>query len=206
MKENQPEPIDPGEFQLGSLVGRRQAFSLIAARCSAADAACLREIRNQKSYKSRAPTWSEFCSQHLGISERHANRLIGYLDEFGPEYFELAQLTGVTVQAYRAIAPAVQDRALHYDGQIIALLPENAERLAEAVEKLRQRSVPAPAQPTVPMRIDKIEQRLAELTAEISELSRQERQDAAVRMRLGSVLKAAREKWHRLELELGRLA
>ncbi|HUI80664.1 MAG TPA: hypothetical protein VLY24_22220 [Bryobacteraceae bacterium] len=203
MKETKPEPTEPGDFDLGTLLGRRQAFGLIAARCSAADAACLREIRKKKSYKGLAPDWSEFCSKHLGMSLTHANRIIRYLDEFGPEYFELAQLTGVTVQAYRAIAPAVKDQALHYDGQAIALLPENAERLAEAVEKLRQRTTPEPVRPGAEGRIARFEKRLTQMADEIHELSRSEPAGSPTRMKLESVLKAAREKLQRLELEMG---
>jgi len=203
MKDDQPAPLDPGEFQLGNLLGRRQAFSLIAARCSAADAACLREIRNQKSYKSRAPTWNEFCSQHLGISERHANRIIGYLEEFGPEYFEVAQLTGITVADYRAIAPAVRDQALHWEGQAIALLPENAERIAAAVEKLRQRRPAEPAGRNTEERIARLEKRLAQMTNEIHELTLSEPATSAARMRLASLVKAARQQLTRMELECG---
>ena len=172
MKPTKPEPANAGDVHLGTLLGRRQAFSLIAARCTAADAACLREIRNQKSYKSMANDWSEFCSLHLGMSHRNANRTIAYLDEFGPEYFEIAQLTGVTVEAYRAIAPSVKDQALHYDGQAIALLPENAEKLAEAVEKLRHVAAPQPTARTGGERIARIERRLAQLAGEIRELAR----------------------------------
>lgn len=204
MKETKPDPANAGDLHLGTLLGRRQAFGLIAARCSAADADCLREIRNQKSYKSMAKDWSEFCSQHLGMSARHANRIIGYLDEFGPAYFEMAQLTGIPVEAYRAIAPAVKDQTLHYDGQLIALLPENAERLAAAVEKLRHAAAPEAAAPQVGERVTRIERRLAQLTAEISELARSE-PSGSTRTRLGSVLIAARERLQRLEMEFGPL-
>jgi len=191
--------------QLGILLGRRQAFSLIAGRCSAADAACLREIRNQKSYKRVATSWTEFCTKRLGMSHTQANRLIRYLDEFGPEYFELAQLTGVPVEAYRAIAPAVKDRALHYDGQAIALLPENAERLAEAVEKLRRHAAaPEPAALPVGERVSRIERRLTQLATEIRELASSEPPGSTTRMQLASVLRASREKLQRLELEVGR--
>jgi hypothetical protein len=190
----------PADVQLGILLGRRQAFSLIAGRCSAADAAGLREIRNQKSYKSIATNWTEFCSRHLGMSHTHANRLIGYLDEFGPEYFELTQLTGVTVEAYRAIAPAVKDQALHYDGQAIALLPENAERLAEAVQKLRNAAAPEPAALPAEERVSRLERRLAQFAVEINALAGSEPPGSATRMQLASVLRAAREKLQRLEL------
>jgi hypothetical protein len=203
MEKPEDESKMPEEVQLGILLGRRQAFSLIAGRCSAADAACLREIRKQKSYKSIAKNWTEFCSQHLGMSHTQANRIIGYLDEFGPEYFELAQLTGIPVDTYRAIAPAVKDRALHYDGQVIALLPENAEKLAEAVEKLRHRGVPEPAALPADERINRIERRLAQLEAEISALARSEPRTSLTKMRLASVVIAARKKLERLELAIG---
>jgi hypothetical protein len=205
MKETEPEPDDTGNLHLGELLGRREAFSLIAARCSAADAACLREIRNEKSYKNVAKNWSAFCSKYLSMSLRHANRIIGYLDEFGPEYFELAQLTGIPVDAYRAIAPAVKDQALHYDGQIIALLPENAEKLAEAVAKLRHRGVPEPAALSADERISRIERRLAQLETEISVLARSESRGSLTKMRLASVLIAARKKLELLELVIGPL-
>ena len=194
MKKTESEATDAGDFHLGTLLGRRQAFGLIAARCSAADAACLREIRNQKSYKSVANNWAQFCSHHLGMSPTHANRMISYLDEFGPEYFELAQLTGIPVDAYRAIAPAVKDQALHYDGQVIALMPENAERLAAAVEKLRHAIAPEPVAPPEGERVSRIERRFAQLVAEISGLARTEPSGSTTRLRLGSALIAARER------------
>jgi hypothetical protein len=203
MKETEPEPDDTGNLHLGELLGRREAFSLIAARCSAADAACMREIRNQKSYKNVARNWSTFCAKHLGMSLRHANRIIRYLDEFGPEYFELAQLTGIPVDAYRAIAPAVKDQTLHYDGQVIALLPENAEKLAQAVEQLRRRDVPEPAALPADERINRIERRLAQLEAEISALARIEPRSSLTKMRLASVVISARKKLERLELAIG---
>jgi hypothetical protein len=150
-----------------------------------------------------ARNWTEFCSKHLGMSPTHANRIIRYLEEFGPEYFELAQLTGVSVKAYRTIAPAVKDQALHYDGQAIALLPENAERLAEAVEKLRLAAAPAPGSPPAGERIIHIERRLAQVGADIRDLALSEPRGSTTRMRLASVLIAAREKLQRLELEFG---
>src|SRR5690348_13055722 len=114
-----------GDLRLGTLLGRRQAFSTIAARCSAADAGALREIRDQKAFQTLEGTFAEFCSRRIGISATHANRIIRYLNEFGPEYFELAHLTGISPAEYRAIAPAVKDQAVHCGDQMIALLPEN---------------------------------------------------------------------------------
>jgi hypothetical protein len=39
---------------------------------------------------------------------------------------------------YRAIAPSIQDDKLHYNGEAIALIPENAEKVTAAVTELRK--------------------------------------------------------------------
>ena len=205
MKKIKNPPPDGGELRLGTLLGRHQAFGLISARCSAADAASMRDIRDEKSYRSVAKGWVEFCAQHLGMSHTHANRIIGYLEEFGPSYFEMAQFTGISPEAYRTIAPAVQDHALHHDGQVIALLPENTEKLARAVEQLRRKTATQPAPRPAADRVAGIERRLFQLAAEISEVARTE-PPGERRMRLGSVLMAACEKLQRLVLEFGPLA
>jgi len=205
MKQPKEKTPSASDLHLGMLLGRRQAFSLIAGRCSAADAACLREIRNQKSYRSLKLGWKEFCSQHLGMSQVHANRLIGYLDEFGPEYFDLAQLTGISPDEYRAIAPAVKNQAVHYNGQVIALLPENTEKLTAAVSELRRETprtaATAPALSNA-QRLRRIERQSAELVTEITELKRS-KLETMERMRLASVLMGTSQKLDRLKLEFG---
>jgi hypothetical protein len=150
-------------FTLGRLLGRREAFSIVAARCSAADAAILREIRDKKLYLSHASDWGEFCAQHLHTSKESANRIIHYLDEFGPTYFEVAQLTRISPATYRAIAPSIHDQALHHNGDAIALIPENAEKVAAAVAELRK-SVKHP--PPAP-KASGLEKRCRELIVEL---------------------------------------
>jgi hypothetical protein len=66
-------------IELGSWLGRHQAFDLIANRCSAADAECLKQMRDGAEYKRLGMTWEEFCEKHAGINRRHADRLIGHL-------------------------------------------------------------------------------------------------------------------------------
>jgi len=205
MKKNKKKSPEGGELRLGTLLGRRQAFGLIAARCSAADAASLRDIRDEQSYRAVAKGWVEFCNKHLGMSHTHANRIIGYLEEFGPEYFEIAQFTGISPETYRSIAGAVRDHALHHDGQVIALLPENTEKLARAVEQMRQqRTKPAERKSaSSPVeRVAPIEKRLSQLASDIAALARLE-PAAENRKRLAAVVMAARQKLERLSLELG---
>jgi len=78
-----------GDFGLGAIIGRRYTLSTLAGRCSAGDAACLREIRDARAYKPRTSEWGEFCSLYLGISKTQANLLIQLLVEFGPDYLSL---------------------------------------------------------------------------------------------------------------------
>src|ERR1035437_1917104 len=71
-------------LDLGRLLGQRRAFGAVAGRCSAAHAQLLRRIRQEKLYRSVAPSWRAFCGAHLAISRRHADHLISLLNRFGP--------------------------------------------------------------------------------------------------------------------------
>jgi hypothetical protein len=192
---------DSGDFELGMMLGSRKAFASVSGRCSAADAECIRRIRDKKLYVGRAPSWEEFCPQYLGLSKTHANRVIRYLEEFGPDYFELSQLTRVTPAQYRAIAPAIRDKKLHVDGEAIALLPENSDRIAAALAELRAEP-PAPEE-SVEDRMTAVDRRLDRAIADFAEFSRSE-MSLAERSQTGSVLSKALLALRRLELERGR--
>src|SRR6266481_4815627 len=103
----QHQPENNTMIDLGTWVGRRQAFGLVSSKCSAADAECLKQIRENKSYKSVAAHWEEFCPRYLGLSRSHADKLIQQLDEFGAAYFELSQIVRIPAKAYRAISGAI---------------------------------------------------------------------------------------------------
>ena len=102
-------PIDPG-VDLGRLLGQRRAFAAVGGRCSAAHAQLLRRIRDEKLYRAVAPSWRRFCGTHLAISCRHADRLIALLNRFGPTYFEISQLVGLSPRQYepnsRGVSPS----------------------------------------------------------------------------------------------------
>jgi hypothetical protein len=164
--------VPPGEdqpaFELGEMLGRRQAFGSLAGRCSAADAECLRRMRDEKLYRSRATSWNGFCPKFLGMTSRHANRIIRHLAEFGPSYFELAQLTRITPEQFREIAPAIRDRHIHAHGEEIALIPENSEKVAAAVADLRH--VAASPTPKKPDRLSAVDRRCDQLLTELQQL------------------------------------
>jgi hypothetical protein len=138
---------------LGTWLGRKQAFGAIAGRCSAADAECLRQMREQKTYLALGLNWEQFCKERVGMSRAKADRVIRQLEEFGPKYFELAAVLRIAPEQYRLIAPAVTDSGVVCGGDTIEIRAENAPRLAEAVESLSQSAgappcAPAPAQPS----------------------------------------------------------
>lgn len=138
----EPEGVD-----LGRWLGRREAFAAVAGRCSAAEAQSLRTVRDSKLYKKVEGSWEEFCKNRLGVSRRHVDRILRVLDEFGPEYFHIAQMTHVTAEEYRAIAPHIGPEGVRMDGAVVALLPENSEQVSSAVSELLRREKPQPAKP-----------------------------------------------------------
>jgi hypothetical protein len=123
-------------------MGRKQAFASLAGGCSAADAECLRQMRSQKSYRSLGLSWAEFCKQQIGITRQHADRLIRRLEEFGPQYFRLAQATGITPEEYRRIAGSVNEKGLVHAGELIPITAEDGPRLIAAVDELRRQAAP----------------------------------------------------------------
>ncbi len=129
---------------LGMWLGRRQAFALVAGRCSTADAECIRDIRREKRYRALQMTWDQFCVERLGIARATADRIVRQLEEFGPEFFTLAQLTRVTPEDYRRLKVAVRGHALLHAGEEIPIEAENGPRLAAAIEELRRNAKAEP--------------------------------------------------------------
>ena len=131
--------VDGAAFELGAWLGRHQAFGLIANKCSAADAACLREIRDNKHYRALGLTWEEFCSRHTGIDRRTADRIVERLEEFGEAYFNLSQLIPIHPSGFRELASSVSGNTIELDGQKIPITPDHALEIIEAVRELRSR-------------------------------------------------------------------
>ena len=129
----------PTPLELGAWIGRGQAFGLLRSRCSAAQAECLKQLRERRLHEALGMTWEDFCRDHLGISRSQADKLIHRLDEFGADYFRLSELTQITPDTYRAIAPAVADQHIEIDGERIAITPENGRRIRNAVGAMRAR-------------------------------------------------------------------
>ena len=196
-KTDQPTPMDAIEF--GRMIGQRQTLSLFAGRCTAADADCLKKTRDRKLYRGFAKNWDECCTRHFGMSRANAERLIGLLEEFGAAYFAVAQLTRISPETFRALAPIIHGQALYHDGDPKGLPLENAERVVEAVATYRK-SAPPPR--TMGTRLDALEQHCNRLIQEFEKLSGAWR-ETGDRMNLGAVLARTRTELARLSLELG---
>jgi hypothetical protein len=157
----------------GAWVGRQQAFALIANRCSAAQALCLKQVRETRLYEKLELTWEEFCKEYAGISRAQADRLIQQHEEFGDAYFRLSEIARISPETYRKIASQVSDEGLEFDGRKLALTPENAPKIRAAVQTLREqlqqvRDACPPASP----RITQLVIRLDALVEEVSTIAR----------------------------------
>jgi hypothetical protein len=168
-------------LDLGVALGQNQAFSLVAGRCSAAQAATLLRLRQEKKYLKCAANWREFCPKYLKISGSEADRIIRIWEEFGAAYFELAQLMRISPETYRAIEPAVKDGALIHNGEAIEFDVENSGKLAAAVAQLRDAGGgKKPAKKSPPhrethVRLADLDRRCTGMIAEFQEISRTER-------------------------------
>jgi hypothetical protein len=110
-------------------------------------------------------------------------------------------LTRITPEQFRAIAPAVREKNIHVNGQAIALIPENAGRVAAAVAELRRAATPEPTPPaSTPAMIAALERSFAQFVTEFAALSRSP-VSLAERSQLGAVLCVALRTLQRLDLE-----
>jgi hypothetical protein len=121
-----------GMLHLGAALGQNHAFASMSGHCTAAQAESLRRLRDGKQYQRLGLTWESFCVGYLRISRSQADRIIALLDEFGPQYFELSQLTRVSASTYRELESSVKNGAIEVYGEPVELIPENAQKVARA--------------------------------------------------------------------------
>lgn len=185
--------------QLGQTLGRRQAYVEVAGRCSAYEAATIKRLREAKLYLKLAPTWAEFCARYLGMSKASADRVIRWLDDFGPDFFTLTQLTRVSPDEYRErIAPAMAEGAIRRGGETIKLIPENTEKVAAAVDELRQAAAPDGGMMDADERLRSLSRRIDGLVSEFRKL----RKAGVTRQWLMALAQLARERMKQVEDEV----
>jgi len=111
----------------------------------------------------------------------------------------MAQLTRISPETYRAIAPAVKDGALHVDGEAIELNAENSRRVADAVSRFR-RAIPGRTASRNP--IEDLRRRSMALVQEFEEIVRKER-DGENWPQLTATLQLLRSQLTRIAAENG---
>ena len=205
MEKSHPQADVANVLNVGSVLGQGLAFGMVAGRCSAAQAASLHRLRRTNQFQLVTPRWREFCSRHLGIDGRNADKIVRLWEEFGAAYFELAQLTPIPPGIYRALAPSIRDGALHLNGEVIEVIPENSRRLATAIAAFRRAAPPRPTPQLAPHeQLAALDQRCTAHAAELQEISVKERrgenwlQFTAIVQRLSAAL-------NRIEREYGLL-
>ena len=65
----EPINVDPA-FELGAMLGRGQAFGLVANQSLVSQSECVRRIYESGLYKSAGRTWEQFCPEYLGLSRQ----------------------------------------------------------------------------------------------------------------------------------------
>jgi hypothetical protein len=207
-------PDDGVPFESGKVLGQSIAFGAIAGRCSAAQAAAIRQARNEKIHASLGLTWREFCPRHLKMSGAQADLFVRLLEEFGPDYFEHTHSVRISAGTYRLVAPFIKDKALHVEGETLELNSANVQKVAQSVRESRKALMP-PAQPAPPEaaaapapseRLAVLSRHAMEIVAEFREVA-EVRQEAEHRLafesQLRGVLICLSTDLKRVGLELG---
>ena len=186
----------------GAWVGRQQAFAMIANRCSAAQALCLKQVRESRLFEKLELTWEEFCKEFAGISRAQADRLIQQHEELEDAYFRLSEIARISPETYRRIASQVSDEGIEFDGRTLALTPENAPKIRAAIQTLRAQlqRVRDANQPTSPG-ITQLVMRLDALMEEVSAMSRR-LLDAGDRAEIQGFVAYAVNKWTHVQSEI----
>jgi len=204
MEEIKDEMSDEQQvLELGVLLGQRRAFGLVAGRCSAAQAECLRKVRDEKTYLKFASNWAEFCERQLKVGKRTADRTIALLKKHGTLYFETAALTGITPAEFERIEHAIEQDGIHVGSDVIALIPENSARAVDAVARLQAEAAAAQsAEPaaSAEAQIHELEKRAVQLCASFHKTAKVV--DMIERQWLIGAVKKVQQMMNRLEMEI----
>lgn len=125
-------------IDLGTWIGRGQAFGVIANGCTAAQAECLRQISESGAYKQTGLDWNGFCAEYIGVSRPRVDALIHNLEEFGETFFDLSNIVRISPDAYRRVASKIKDESIQIGAELVPIVPENAARIRKAIHQARK--------------------------------------------------------------------
>ena len=132
-------------LDIGTCMGRQQAFAALATQCSAARALCLKQARESRAFEHLGITWDRFCEDYAGLSRSRADAIIHNYDNFGDAYFRLSDITRISPETFQLVAGSIRDNVFEIDGENVPLTPEHAPQVRAAVKAARARHKPAPA-------------------------------------------------------------
>jgi hypothetical protein len=131
------QPLAGSEAELMRMIGRHEAFGVMANRTTSAWAETLKQIKDRKIYKQMGLTWNEFCPKFLSISTDKADRVIRDLEEFGDMYFMLSEVTRLSRDQFRAIQGNIQDGKLLIGEEQVDISKGNQDRIREFIASVQ---------------------------------------------------------------------
>jgi len=131
------EPKTTDYIDLGTCIGRTQAFGAISSKCAAARAETLAMIQATGAYKLTGRNWDQFCVEYAGLSPQRAGEIIRNVKELGAEYYQLKEVIRISPETFRQLQPKIQDQKIEISGEWVAIVPENAALIRDAVNRLR---------------------------------------------------------------------
>lgn len=167
MKQIESKTAELEPFSAGIALGQMTAYRIVASRCSAAQAATIRDIRDNKLYKAVHCTWDEFCTRYLRMTRITAERIISVLSQLGPEYFDLSNITHISPETFRLIVPHISGGAIRHNGAAVELRPENAEQIARIISAVRKEVLQARENSRLGAKSVMVERRILDNIAEL---------------------------------------
>ena len=90
----------------------------------------------------------------------------------GPAIFELKDLVRISPEDFRAVEPFIKDNALHFNDEAIELDPQNAQKIAGAVDELRRNLPPkARPEPTILDRLAELDKQCKAIASEFQSIA-----------------------------------
>jgi len=179
---------DPRDaLELGRVLGQRRAFAAVGGRCTAAHAQLIRRIHDERLYLPLADTWEEFCGSSLAITRRHADRIIALLNRFGPVFFEISELVGISPREYLEIEPTIRKHCVVTNGEPISLVPDKAPEFIESLRVVLSNSRQNKTRRLTPQVLRKRACKLANLLVELYRESGDETERRFLREAAGEI-------------------
>ena len=131
------QPLAGSEAELMRMIGRHEAFGVMANRTTSAWAETLKQIKDRKIYKQLGLAWNDFCPKFLSISTDKADRIIRDLEEFGDMYFMLSEVTRLSRDQFRAIQGNIQDGKLLIGEEQVDIAKANQDKIREFIASVQ---------------------------------------------------------------------